>query len=96
MGKTLQELTIKNNFLFGAVMLDPDNCKDFLEMVLKIKIAKINVHAEKSIVYNPEYRGVRLDIEAEDEHHTHYDVEMQVNLFRSYIDISFVGLNRMQ
>ena len=32
----------------------------------------------KSLVYHPEYRGVRLDIYAKDEHHTHYNVEMQV------------------
>ena len=25
--KSLQELTIKDNFMFGAVMLDPENCK---------------------------------------------------------------------
>ncbi len=33
---------------------------------------------ERSIVYNPEYKGVRLDIYAKDEHNTHYNVEMQV------------------
>jgi len=30
--KTLQELTIKDNFMFGAAMLDPENCRGFLEM----------------------------------------------------------------
>ena len=38
----------------------------------------IDVSKEKSIVYHPEYKGVRLDIYAEDENHTHYNVEMQV------------------
>lgn len=32
--KTLQDLTIKDNFLFGAVMSVEKNCKGFLEMVL--------------------------------------------------------------
>lgn len=27
----LEELTIKHNFMFGAVMIDPENCKGFLE-----------------------------------------------------------------
>ena len=36
------------------------------------------VSREKSIVYHPEYKGVRLDLYAEDENHTHYNVEMQV------------------
>lgn len=26
----LGELTIKHNFMFGAVMIDPENCKGFL------------------------------------------------------------------
>ncbi len=32
----LKELTIKNNFMFGAVMMDEENCKGFLERVLSI------------------------------------------------------------
>ena len=76
--KTLQDLTIKDNFLFGAVMSVEDNCREFLEMVLGFPIARVVVSREKSIVYHPEYKGVRLDIYAEDENHTHYNVEMQV------------------
>lgn len=76
--KTLQDLTIKDNFLFGAVMSVEENCKEFLEMVLGFSIAQVVVSKEKSIVYHPEYKGVRLDIYAEDENHTHYNVEMQV------------------
>ncbi len=75
--KTLKELTIKNNFMFGAVMCDEENCKEFLEMVLQIPIERVEVSKEKSIVYHPEYKGVRLDVFAKDEHHSHYDVEMQ-------------------
>lgn len=75
--KSLQELTIKDNFMFGAVMLNPENCKGLLERSLGIKIERVEVNREKSIVYNPEYKGVRLDIYAKDENNTHYDVEMQ-------------------
>ena len=75
--KTLRELTIKNNFMFGAVMCDEENCKEFLEMVLQIPIEHVEVSKEESIVYHPEYKGIRLDVIAKDEHHTHYDVEMQ-------------------
>lgn len=75
--KTLQELTIKDNFLFGAVMVNEENCKEFLEMVLEIPIEKVVVSKEKSIVYHPEYKGVRLDVYARDEQHTHYNIEMQ-------------------
>ena len=76
--KSLQELTLKNNFMFGAVMLDPKNCKGVLERSLGIKIERVEVSKEKSIVYNPKYKGVRLDVYAKDENNTHYDVEMQV------------------
>ena len=76
--KTLQNLTIKDNFLFGAVMQVEENCKGFLEMVLGFPINHVVVSKEKSVIYHPEYRGVRLDIYAEDENYTHYNVEMQV------------------
>lgn len=62
MGRTkrLKELTIKDNFMFGAVMMDEDNCKGLLERVLEIQIDRVDVSKEKSIVYHPEYKGVRL------------------------------------
>ena len=71
-------MTIKDNFLFGAVMCVEENCKGFLEMALGFSISSVVVSKEKSMIYHPEYKGVRLDIYAEDENHTHYNVEMQV------------------
>lgn len=41
--KTLKELTLKDNFLFGAVMSDEENCRRFLEMVLQMPIEKVEV-----------------------------------------------------
>lgn len=76
--KTLQELTIKDNFMFGSVMADPDNCKGLLELVLGIRIERIEVDTEKLFVHNPAFKSVRLDVYAKDENHTHYNVEMQV------------------
>lgn len=77
MKKTLSELTIKDNFVFGAVMCEEANCRRFLEMVLDFPIERVEVNKEKSIVYHPEYKGVRLDVYAKDENNTHYNVEMQ-------------------
>lgn len=76
--KTLQELTIKDNFMFAAVMMDGDNCHEFLELVLGIPIERVEVSYEKSIVYHPEYKGIRLDVFAKDKRNSHYNVEMQV------------------
>ncbi len=58
--------------------MDEDNCKGLLERVLEIPIDRVDVSKEKSIVYHPEYKGVRLDVYAKDEKQTRYNVEMQV------------------
>lgn len=75
--KTLKELTLKDNFMFGAVMSDENNCRRLLEMILQIPIERVEVSKEKSIVYHPEYKGVRMDVYAKDARRTHYNVEMQ-------------------
>ncbi len=67
MKKQLKNLTIKDNFMFAAVMLNEENCKGFLERALQIKIDRVEVSTEKNIVYHPEYKGVRLDVYAKDE-----------------------------
>ncbi len=76
--KTLQDLTIRDNFLFAAVMQQGDNCKKFLEMLLKFKINRIDILYEKTIIYNPEYKGIRLDVYAKGDDHICYNIEMQV------------------
>ncbi len=50
MGRKLRELTIKDDFMFGTVMSDPENCRELLEMILGISIDRIEVSKEKSMV----------------------------------------------
>ena len=76
--KRLQELTITDGFMFGAVMGDPENCRLLLERILDIPISRVEVLTEKSLKYRPEYKGVRLDVFAKDDDGTHFEVEMQV------------------
>ena len=76
--KTLRDLTLKNNFMFGAVMADEENCRRFLELTLGVPIDRVEVSKEQSLIYRPEYRGVRLDVYARDAENTRYNVEMQV------------------
>ncbi|EGG90200.1 hypothetical protein HMPREF0987_00075 [Lachnospiraceae bacterium 9_1_43BFAA] len=45
----LKELTIKDNFMFGAVMMDENNCRGLLERVLEIPIDRVEVSREKII-----------------------------------------------
>ncbi len=78
MSKTLQDLTLKNSFMFAAVMMEPENCKALLERILEMEIDHVVVDKEKSIVYHPEYKSVRLDVYAKDEEGSHFNVEMQV------------------
>lgn len=47
-------------------------------MVLGIEIERVEISYEKSIIYNPEFKGIRLDVFAKDEKNTCYDIEMQV------------------
>ena len=98
--KTLQELTIKDDFMFAAVMLDPENAKGMLERTLDMEIDHVDVSVEKSIVYNPEYKGVRLDVYAKDDKGRHFNVEMQVakqelskraRYYHSQIDMELIG-----
>ena len=64
--------------MFAAVMMQEDNCKKFLEMLLGIQIQKIEISYEKCLIFNPDCKGVRLDVYANDENNTRYDIEMQV------------------
>lgn len=76
--KALKDLTIKDNFMFGAVMSQEENCREFLEMVLGFRVERVHVIREKSLIYHPENRGVRLDVYAKDKENKHYNVEMQL------------------
>ena len=98
--KKLKDLTIRDNFMFAAVMMQGDNCKHFLEMLLGIDIERIEISYEKSIIYNPECKGVRLDVFAKDENNTCYDIEMQVETeylgkrtryYHSHMDMELLG-----
>ena len=76
--KTLRELTFKDNFMFAAVMLDEENAKGVIERALDIQVDHVEISYEKSIVYNPEYKGIRLDVYLKDDKNRHFNVEMQV------------------
>ena len=63
MAKPLEELTITDDFMFGAVMRDPEKCKPLLEMVLGIKINKIEyLEPQKSVAERYESKSIRLDV----------------------------------
>ena len=85
MSKPFKDLTIKDAFMFAAVMADPDKCGPFLEMVLGMNIVDLHVITEKTMVYHPQYHGIRLDVLAEEQgQRRRFNIEMQV---KSEIDL---------
>ena len=78
MFKPIEMLTIVDDFMFGAVMSNPKLCKILLELILGVKILKIE-YPELQKVIDKRYgsKGVRLDVYVEDEAGTVYNVEIQ-------------------
>ena len=65
--RKLAQLMFKDNFMFGAVMVNEEICQDFLELAVGFPIERVEISKEKSMIYHPEYHGIRLDIIARDE-----------------------------
>ena len=78
MAKPIEELTIVDDFMFWAVMRDPKLCKPLLELILGVKIRKIEYpELQKAIDERYGSKAIRLDVYVEDEAGTVYDVEIQ-------------------
>ena len=80
MEKAFEELQIKDDFMFGAVMREPGFCKQFLERVLGVRISRINYpDYQKTIDLKADAKGIRLDIYVWDEEGNIYDIDMQAS-----------------
>ena len=78
MAKKLEELTITDDFMFGAVMRDPRRCKPLLELILDVKIRHIEYpELQKAINERYDAKSIRLDVYVEDDAGTVYDIEIQ-------------------
>lgn len=76
--KTLQQLELKDDFMFGAVMRDPKRCKPLLEHILGVQIREIRYPELQKIIDNTmDAKSVRLDVYIEDSENTIYNIEMQ-------------------
>ena len=76
--KDIQDLTIADDFMFGAVMRDPTLCKPLLEEILNLKINRLE-YPERQKILDERYdsKSIRLDIYVEDNKKTVYNIEMQ-------------------
>lgn len=82
--KLFDELTIADDFMFGVVMRNPELCKPLLEMLLGIRIERIEYQETQKIIdLTADSKSVRLDVYVEDEKHSVYDIEMQTSSKRN-------------
>lgn len=76
--KGIEQLTIIDDFMFGAVMKDPKKCKPLLEYILGIKIKHIEYpELQKAINKRYEKKSIRLDVYVMDDKNTVYNIEIQ-------------------
>ena len=75
--KKWEDLTITDDFMFCKVMSDPDICKELLEILLHIKIERLEFQEpQKSFRLTSESKGIRLDVYVKDSNRI-FDIELQ-------------------
>ena len=75
--KPIDQLVFSDDFMFGAVMQDPEICKKVLELLIGVKIDHVE-YPELQKTISPYYtkKGVRLDVYVADSNRV-FDVECQ-------------------
>lgn len=75
--KKVDELTFSDDYMFGEIMKDPDICAHVIEVLLKIKVRKIE-YSERQKVFKEFYdsKGVRFDVYVMDSDRV-FDIEIQ-------------------
>ena len=78
--KTLDELTLMDDYMFAVVMEDTRFLQPLLEFILGVKITKIEfVESQKTEKNGYNSKGVRLDLYVVDENGVIYNVEVQTS-----------------
>lgn len=67
----------KQCLLFAATAQDPEACRVILQSVLEREIPQVNVHAEHTVLFNSDYRMIRMDVYGKDALDVRYNIEMQ-------------------
>lgn len=77
-----EKLTFADNYIFCKVMeTNPDVCKEMLELLLNIKIERIEIpKTEHTIKTDYDSRGIRLDVYVKDESGRCFDIEIQTSV----------------
>lgn len=73
-----EKLGLSNDYIFSKAMQNPKLCKKLLEVILGIKIKKIEYpEAQKTIDEKIDAKSIRLDVYVDDGKKTVYNIEMQ-------------------
>lgn len=77
-----EKLTFADNYIFCKVMeTNPDVCKEMLELLLNIKIERIEIpKTEHTIKTDYDSRGIRLDVYVKDKSGRCFDIEIQTSV----------------
>lgn len=71
------EIKFTNRLIFNRVLMNPEICRELIEILLKIKVEKIEyIETEKSIEVPYQSHGIRLDVYVKDSNKI-YDIELQ-------------------
>lgn len=78
--KPFEELTLADDFLFCKVMQNKRLCKELLEIILHVKIDKIEYTELQKVLDDAiDEKSIRMDVYVQDDKHTIYDIEMQTS-----------------
>ena len=75
--KNFQDLNLNNSLLFSAALEDKETCRLILECILDCNITSLEVHAEHNVLFNSDFKYIRLDVYGKDQLDISYDLEMQ-------------------
>ena len=77
--KKWESLTFTDDFIFSRVMRNKKLCRTLLEMILKVKVGKINfLTSHHAIQIDPNAKGIIMDVYLKDENKV-INVEMQTS-----------------
>lgn len=75
--ESFQDLNLNNSFLFSAALEDEETCRLVLECILDCNITNLRVHTEHNVLFNTDFKYIRLDVFGKDKLDVSYDLEMQ-------------------
>jgi len=82
--RTLEDLTLMDDYMFGTVMQDPKLIRPLIERILDLRIRQVTyIEPQRTVKSGFDAKGIRLDLYVEDENGIVYNVEVQTTRHRS-------------